>query len=69
MENWLVAIRKSKGLSQKEVAEQVQISQPAYFAIEKEQCKPTVKNAKRIAAVLGFEWTRFYEDGAEGKGE
>ena len=66
MENWLVAIRKSKRLSQKEVAGLVQMSQPAYFAIERGRCKPTVKNAKRIAAVLGFDWTRFYEEDVEG---
>jgi len=30
--------------------------------IENGNANPSVKVAKKIAAVLGFDWTRFYED-------
>lgn len=62
MRNWLVAIREERGLSQKSVSEQVEIAQPSYCNIEKGKTRPAVKTAKRIADVLGFDWTRFYEE-------
>lgn len=60
--SWLIAIRKDCGLSQKSVSELVGISQPSYYNIEVGKRKPSVPVAKRIAAALGFDWTRFYED-------
>lgn len=33
-----------------------------YFYIENRNRNPSVETAKKIAAVLGFDWTRFYED-------
>ena len=69
MRKWLKEYRKASGKSQREVAEEAQVSQSYYAAVE---CgirgsRITGDRAKRIAAVLGFDWTRFYEDGAEGK--
>ncbi len=61
MRNWLIAIREEKGLSQKFVAEKVGIKPPSYCTIEKGRTSPTVETAKKIGAVLGFDWTRFYE--------
>ncbi len=61
----LLAIRKQRGMTQKSVAEQAGIRQNSYCNIEKGKRGVSVETAKRIAAVLGFEWTRFYEDANE----
>ena len=58
---WLVAIRKEKMLSQKLVADNVGITQPTYANIENGKRRPSVEVAKRIANVLDFNWTEFYE--------
>lgn len=60
--DWLVDLRIAAGKSQNEVATSAEISQPAYSYIEAGTKTPTVGTAKKIAAVLGFEWTRFFED-------
>lgn len=66
----LGVLRKSSGKSQAEIAQIIGITRAAYSNIENGKRRPSVEVAKRIAAALGFEWTRFYEDGAEqGKGE
>ena len=65
----LKEIRREKGLTGERIAAQSGISQQHYSLIERGERRPSVEVAKRIAAVLGFEWTRFYEDGADGKGE
>ncbi|QOR34413.1 helix-turn-helix transcriptional regulator [Clostridium sp. 'deep sea'] len=55
---WLVKFRK--GLTQQEVAKKVGISQNFYSCIETGGRNPGVNTAKKIAAVLGFNWTLFY---------
>ena len=62
--SWLEAIRHERGLSQRSVAEAAEIAQATYCNIEKGKRGTSVKVAKRIAAVLGFEWTKFFEDGS-----
>lgn len=62
MRGWLITIREERGVTQKYVSEQVGIAQPSYCTIEKGTTSPSVNTAKRIAAVLGFDWTRFYEE-------
>ena len=66
MRSWLVAIRKEKGLTQKDVAEKCNIKTPSYCNIENEKTNPSVANAKQIAAVLGFDWTRFFAAETDG---
>lgn len=61
MRDWLVAIRESKGMTQKALAEKVQISQPSICDIEHGEIDPKPDTAKRIANVLGFDWTRFFD--------
>jgi transcriptional regulator with XRE-family HTH domain len=61
---WLRETRKQKKFSQNEVATRCGISQPAYNKIETSHRLPRVATAKKIAAVLGFDWQRFYEDDA-----
>lgn len=69
MRKWLVDIRTSVKRSQQEVADAAGISQSYYAGIETGiRGKPlSVPVAKKIAAVLGFDWTRFYEEDGAGK--
>lgn len=55
--------RKAAGLTQDAVSERVGIARAAYSNIELGRRRPSVSAAKRIAAVLGFDWTEFYDDG------
>ena len=58
--NWLKAIRGNT--SQREVAEKSEITQAFYCEIEAGKKRPSVAVAKKIAATLGFEWTRFFDE-------
>ena len=62
MYKWLKDLRLEN--SQESIAKKVGISQQHYSLIEKGEREPSVAVAKRIAAVLGFDWTKFYEEGA-----
>lgn len=64
MRNWLRSIREIKGMSEKQVAVLVGISQPAYHMIEHGNKNPSVPTAQGIARVLGFDWTLFYPEPA-----
>lgn len=59
--SWMSEIRG--GRSQYEMAREIGIPQSTYASIETGARNPSVSMAKRIAAVMGFEWTRFYEEG------
>ncbi len=61
--DWLKSVRKSKGMTGVEVATATGITQQSYSYIENGRRRPSVDVAKRIAEVLGFEWTRFFEEG------
>lgn len=60
--DWLKEVRKGKEMTGAEVAEAVGVTQQFYNFIENGRRRPSVDVAKRIAAVLGFEWTRFFEE-------
>lgn len=62
MPKWLKDKRCSKKLSQVDVANKVGITRVSYARIEIDERSPSVETAKKIANVLGFDWTRFYED-------
>ncbi len=64
MRDWLINIRGKT--TQQTVANRCGISQNFYSWIEQGKRTPSVDVAKRIAAVLGFEWARFYEDDQAG---
>lgn len=59
---WLKNKRTNKGLKQYEVAKKCGISWQLYSHIENGRRNVTVKNAKKIAKILGFDWTLFYSD-------
>lgn len=60
MRTWL--IKKRGNLSQEEVAKLSGISRGAYSNIEIGKRDPSVNVAKRIANVLDFQWTIFFDE-------
>lgn len=62
MRKWLYELRSHKKMTHEEVASQAGIKRPYYTMIENGNRQPSVKVAKRIAKVLDFNWTIFYEN-------
>lgn len=62
MRVFLKEARKKKGLTQNDVADAAGMNRAAYSNIEIGKRSPSVKLAKKIAEVLGFNWTKFYEE-------
>ncbi|MDH5545659.1 MAG: helix-turn-helix transcriptional regulator [Gammaproteobacteria bacterium] len=54
LENRLKEVRKNKGLTQQDLAEQVDVSRQTIIAIEKGNYEPSVKLALRIGESLGL---------------
>ena len=66
MRYWLKELRcKSNNLTQEQLAKQAGISRTMITEIENGNANPSVEVAKKIASVLGFNWTRFFEDECE----
>jgi len=57
--------REKKLLTQQQLAELVGVDRTLISKIESGVSTPSVATAKKIAAVLGFPWTRFFEDEPE----
>lgn len=57
-------IRKSLELTQEQLAQHAGVSQSLIVQIENGNRKPSVKVAKRIASILGFDWTDFFKETA-----
>ena len=62
LRTWLKDIRAKNELTQQEVANAANVDVTMISKIELGDRRPSVEVAKKIAAVLGFKWTRFYED-------
>lgn len=64
MREWLIKIRTKQKKSQYKVAANAGISQSYYASIETgvRGNKLPVMTAKKIACVLNFDWTLFFED-------
>lgn len=60
---WLREIRGER--SQQAVADEIGIAQSTYASIEVGSRKPSVTMAKKIAAVMAFDWTKFFEESTE----
>ncbi len=54
--------RIKKGLTQKELAEMVGITQGWLSGIESGARRPSVAVAKKIAGVLEFDWAELFDD-------
>ena len=63
MRKWLIDIRN--GRTQAQIAKAAGITQQMYSFIELGERRPSVEVAKKIAAVMGFNWTRFFDDECE----
>lgn len=57
---WLMTLRDAKGLTQEQVADLCDIKRPYYTMIENGKRRPSVNVAKKLGAVLGFDWTIFF---------
>ncbi|MBP3950302.1 helix-turn-helix transcriptional regulator [Bacillus sp. YZJH907-2] len=62
MRNWLLQRRLDLKLTQEDVATNADIARTTYASIEQGLRNPSVPVAKRIGAVLEFNWTIFFED-------
>jgi transcriptional regulator with XRE-family HTH domain len=58
--SWLEEIRKDKKLTRDDIATGAGIT-PNYYSMLIGGRRPSVKVAKRVARVMGFDWTLFYE--------
>ena len=66
MRRWLkIARQESNNLTQNQLARLAGISRTMVTEIENGNANPSVDVAKKIASVLGFDWTLFYQDGDE----
>jgi len=65
LRTWLKDIRAKKELTQQEVANAANVDVTMISKIELGERRPSVEVAKKIASVLGFNWTRFFEDEGE----
>ena len=62
MRIWLKDIRAQQNMTQQEVAKAANVDVTMISKIELGERRPSVEVAKKIAAVMGFNWTLFYED-------
>lgn len=54
--------REAANMTQAKLSELSGVSQQAICMIERGERNPSAKTAKKLAAVLGFNWTKFFED-------
>lgn len=62
MAGWFTELRKSRGFTQKALADRAGISQPSLANIESGKTKPRISTARRLAKVLKIDWKTFYQD-------
>lgn len=62
MTGWFKELRKSRGFTQKALADRAGISQPSLANIESGKTKPRITTARRLAKVLKIDWKTFYQD-------
>lgn len=66
MRYWLRNLRNDKYLTQSKLAKLAGVDVTMISKIELGERRPSVEVAKKIAAVLGFDWTRFFSDDEAG---
>ena len=54
-------LRQERGLTLKQLGEKANLDDSYICLIEQNKRTPSVPAAKRIAKVLGFNWTRFFD--------
>jgi putative transcriptional regulator len=60
--NWLAGFRNVAEMTHDDVSQKAEITRQYYGMIEAGLRNPSVDLAKRIAKILNFEWTIFFED-------
>lgn len=58
--------RIERNFTMRQVGDEAGISESFYWMIENGDRRPSVETAKKIAAVLGFDWTLFFPDEQKG---
>lgn len=58
---WLYKLRVRKKITYKNLADAVGITPQHLYYLETGERTPSTKLAKKIAKILGFEWTKFYD--------
>ena len=58
----LTRLRKKKGYTQKEVADLIQVSQPAYHKWETDLAKPAIENLLKISEVYEIDLNELLEE-------
>lgn len=61
MRDWLADFRQLANMTHEKVSVRCDITRQFYSMIENGERTPSVETAKRIAEVLNFDWTRFYD--------
>lgn len=57
--------RLEKNLTQEALAMKANVSRTMISKIESGQANPSVDTAKRIATILGFNWTKIFDEKCE----
>lgn len=58
----LKSLRLAKGLTQEQLAEKAHVVRTAITNIEQGLAKPSISTAKALAAILEFDWWKFFDD-------
>ncbi len=59
---WLIQIRKARGIKTTDIIKQAKITSQMYYCIENNKRNPSVKLARKIAEILDFDWILFYSN-------
>ena len=60
--HWLIQARYDSGKQFKELVKEMGVTQQAISNWETGKRTPRTKLAKKYAEILGFDWTKFYEE-------
>ena len=61
--------RREHGMTQMKLAERVGLAQSSITRFETGKARPKPSTAMKIAEVLGFDWTEFYQEARDDRGE
>ena len=59
---WFKRTREEKGFTQEKLAAKIGVTRQHMGLIENGVVAPSVEVAKKIAAVLDFDWVKFFDD-------
>lgn len=63
--HWLIQARHDSGMSYSEISKAIGVTSQAIYYWEVGERTPSPKMAKKLSKVLGFDWTKFYEEKEE----